>query len=263
MYLLEGFCVVALSHVCHLLCQHGCHSLTLHERLGNVLLGQRRQRDALHAALYGAQDKLGLQAHQYEVGVCGRLLNELEQLIGRGSVHALGQPLQHHSAPALTGFEREAFLQAVALLHIVCYLLVLCLDVRKPHLGVEIYAFLQLFTPLGQIIDRCGSVGALCFIYREREVQVGVRPACRHAATGTRLARPLAGGVLAEQMPGQGKRHGHGSCAFAAAEHERMGHTSFVHHPQHMLLDLVLSNDVCVCYCAHPPWVLLCRAALS
>ena len=148
-------------------------------------------------------------------------------------------------------------LQAITLLHIIGHLLVSCLDVGEPHLSIEIDTLLQLFAPLWHIVYRGGLVCTLGFEHRKGEVQVGVCPVGSHATAGTGLAGSILSGMFTQQMASQRQCQRHSTRSLLTSNHQRMRHTSFVHHLEQMLLGLLLAYDIRICYFVHPCVVIL------
>ena len=79
-----------------------------------------------------------------------------------------------------------------------------------------------MLAPLRQVVFRDGMVGALCFIDRKREMQVGMCPNGGHVAVGAIATSSVVCWVLAEKRLREGKSQWQLAGTLRSAKHDGM-----------------------------------------
>ena len=219
------------------------NAVTALQSLGNDRRGERTHLDELRPRPYGTQHPLGVVAHQQEDTAGIGLLEQLEQLVGTGIVHALGQPDNHDFIGRLVALQRHLAQDALALLAINHGLLVLGIDVAQPRVDAEIGMFFQELAPLGQIVVADAFL-LLDLDNGKDKMQVGMREGRILLA---RRAHPAGIALLAVgtvYIAGIG--HGHGKLAYplGTAQQLGMGYVAAVDRTQQPLFHLVLPDYI-------------------
>lgn len=139
----------------------------------------RLKSEALCAAAYGFEQFLRFLAHEDEDGLLRRFLKQLEYLVSRGDIHALGQPHHAHLVSTLRRLHAQSARESVALSSGDDGLLVLGAHRLHPLLYAEVGSIAEQLAPfLGVVVAHGLVVGAhRGLLYGgEAEVEVGVLP---------------------------------------------------------------------------------------
>ncbi len=156
---------------------------TIRQGKSNVVGGDGRDVDALHTTTDGGEELFGRLAHKEEVGVFWWLLEELQQLVGTGSMHPLGEPDDAHLVASLMSLERQLIRYLVGFGGGQLRLLVVGLHQLQPVVVSEVGRLLQHMAPLAEEVvggDLLVRRRVLRTDHREGEVEVGVLPLTKH-----------------------------------------------------------------------------------